>query len=369
MSLAIEQREKLEELVKRRAVEVPQEETKAVAEPTEESIKPVAEEIPKEQPKEEVPHPSEKKTEEAEPTSWDADEAPITKTETPKFDLGKIGGALDLGEINSEDEFVTKVSELKSKLKEYEGNRFAGISDDVKEVIEVLNAGGDWKAVLSDRVIDYSKADPTQLFEEAFYKDALTNPKYFTDGKFNEQLAEEDLQAIPGSLQAFQGKQIAQGKIFEQNQRKAALKAQADEVRIRAEKSLAQATKELNSLLPKEDFGVEFQGKHSSEIYQGIVDSKLTKKYFGVDYDTLVRSGADMKEVAATIALRHYGPKMLKHAVKEAEVKAKKAILATTQNAQPTNTTSKLSPETAEDKPLSPAEKLRAFYAQNKKGL
>jgi hypothetical protein len=348
---------------------VPVEETKVIDQPTEESSKPLAQETPKEQPKEE---PTTATTEEkvAEVgSSWDADEAQTTTVETPKFDFNKIGSALDLKEIKSEDEIVAKVSELRTKLKQLEESPLSGIPEDFKEVIEITKSGVDWKDYLSNQIIDYTKVDPDQLFEDEFFRDAVRNPKFFTDGKFDQAKADEAIDAIPESLRTMYGKQIAQGKAQEQRQRQLELKARAEAKIAQAEKSLSSATKNLNELLPVESYGIKFEPKHSSEIYQGISSSKLTRKHLGVDYESLVKSGADMKAVARTVAAAEYAEKMVKFKAQTAKVEAKKEVLDRIQNPQIRSTGSVVQPESETEKKLTPAEKL-AFHLKNtRKGL
>jgi hypothetical protein len=346
--------------------QVPVEATKDSIQPTEEPAKQDAVEAPTEQPKEE---PTEKPVEVIQQeSSWDADETQTT-VETPKYDFSKIGSALDLKEIKGEDEIVAKVSELKTKIKEYEEKPLTGIPDDFKEVLEVTKSGGNWKDYLASQIVDYTKVDPIQLFEDSFFQDAVKNPKYFTDGKFDQAKAEEAVDLIPESLREMYGKQIAHGKIQEQRQRQLEIKAKAEARLASAEKSLSTATKNLNELLPVESYGIKFEPKHSSEIYQGIANSKLTKELLGVSYEDLVKSGADMKAVAKTIAAAKYMEKMLKYKSQTSKAEAKKEVLDKIQNPQIRSTGSNVQPESETKRELTPAEKLAIHYKNQHKGL
>jgi hypothetical protein len=357
--------------VEKPAVKVPIEETSNSVTPTEESDKPKAEEAPKEQPKEEKPtEESVKTTQQETPKSWDADETATGKTETPTIDFSNLGSALELGEVKSQEEFVSKVSELKSKLKEYQEKPLTGIPDEFKEVIEVTKSGVDWKDYLANQLIDYSKVDPVQLFEEAFLQDAVKDPRFQTEGKYDPQKAEDALDALPESLRMMYGKQIAQGRIQEQRQRQLQLKAQAEAKLAQAEQSLTSATKNLNELLPFENYGIKFEPKHSTEIYQGITNSKLTKKLLGVNYEDLVKSGADMKAVARTIAAAEYAEKMIRYKSQSAKVEGKKELLDKIQNPQIKSTGSSVQPESEGKKVLTPAQKLELYMSNiNKSGL
>lgn len=347
--------------------QVPVEEPKDNVQPTEESVTPKAEETPKEQPKE-VAKPAEETQQEV-VTSWDADETTSTKVEAPKADWTKIGSALELQDVKDEDQIVSKVSELKTKLKEYEEKPLAGIPDDFKEVIEITKSGGNWKDYLASQIVDYTKVDPVQLFEDEFFQDAVKNPKFFVDGKFDQSLAEAELDRMTDFQKTHYGRQIQEGKMHQQRQRQLEIKAKAEARLANAEKSLSTATRDLNELLPFESHGIKFEPKHSSEIYQGITSSKLTKELLGVSYEALVQSGADMKAVAKTIAAAKYAEKMIKFKSQSAKVEAKKELLDKTQNPQIRSTGSNVQPESESKRELTPAEKLAHHFKNQKKGL
>lgn len=348
---------------------VPVEEQTAEPESTDPQSRVEPEVEVKEQPENETPKPEET-PEILEVSSWDADETPTTeKVETPKFDFKKIGSALELEEIKSEDEIVAKVSELKTKLKEIQEQPLSGIPDEFKEVIEVAKSGADWKDYLSNQLIDYTKVDPIQLFEDDFLQRASKNPRYFTDGKFDEEKALAVLETIQEPVREFEGHKLAEALSANQRKRQFELKAKAEATRAKAEQNLSQATKNLNDLLPVETFGVKFEPKHSSNVYEGITSSKLTRKHLGVDYDTLVRSGADMKAIAKTIAAAEYAEKAIKFKYESGKVEAKKELLSKIQNPQIRSTGSAVQPESETKRELSPAEKLKQFVESTKKGL
>jgi hypothetical protein len=334
-----------------------------VPESTDESSKPTAQETPKEQ-QEPAKTPEKVETVEA---SWDADETkPTEKVENPTLDWKEIGSALDLQEVNSKDEFVAKVSELKTKLKEIEDKPLAAIPEELREVLQVAKTG-DWKDYLATQLVDYTKFDPVEEFERDFLFRAQTNPKYFTDGKFDIQKAEEALDALPEVTRQLHGEQMLQVKAHLQAKQRAEIKAKAEQKLIQSEKTLATATKNLNELLPLESYGIKFEAKHSSELYQGITSSKLTKKHLGVDYETLVRSGADMNAITATIAKSEYAEKMIKFKSQNAKVEAKKEILDKLQNPQIKSTTSAPKPESEDKKEVPVKDRVKQHFDNQKK--
>jgi hypothetical protein len=304
------------------------------------------------------------------PKSWDEDdeEPVVTPLDAPKFNFQKLGSALEWGEIKSEEEVVAKVTELKSKLKSLEDNAFEGIPEDFKEVIKISKTG-DWKEYLANQLIDFTKLDPVEEYETEFMHRAQKNPKYFTEGKFDAAKAEEALDTVPEPIREAQGIAILDAKRAIQKQQNQAI-AQAAQAKVeKAAQTLTSAVKNLNELLPFESYGIKFEAKHSASIHEGISNGSLTKKHLGVSYDDLVRSGADMKVVAATIAKAEYTEKMLKFKAGSSKAEAKKEILKATQNPQIKNTGSVVSPNDQQQKILSPAEKLAQWKASTSKGF
>jgi hypothetical protein len=301
------------------------------------------------------------------PTSWDESEVPATSVVEAKIDFSKIGSALNLPDLKSEDEVVAKVTELKTQLKSYEENAYQGIPDDFKEVIKVSKVG-DWKEYLANDLIDYTKLDPVIEYENEFLSQASRNPKYYTDGVFDPAKAEEALETIPDAFREAQGNTILNAKAQVQHQRKIAMQQAAEAKINHAEKTLTAAAKNLNELLPFESYGIKFEPKHSTEIMNGIITSKLTRKHLGVSYEDLIRSGADMKAVAATVAKAEYSEKMLKFKAGASKAEAKKELLSTMQNPQIRTTGTVITP-TDTSKAKSAAQKIADWKAETNRGF
>lgn len=297
--------------------------------------------------------------------SWD--DTPETKEPTAEIKLDWVSD-LGLGEIKSADEVKTKVSELKAKLKEFEEKPLSGVPDDFKEMIEVAKTG-DWKDYLASQLIDYSKLNPIEEFERDFFKRAEQNQKYYTDGKFDEQKVYAEIDTMPEAVRELYGSQLIQAEAQIAERQRAAIKAKAEAKRTEAEKSLAQSTKSLSEILPLDTYGIKFEQKHSSAIYDGVTSSKLTKKHLGGTFEDVVRAGFDMKTLTRTIALAEYGEKMISYKAKNSEVKAKKDILTQTQNIQLNPTTTSPNPEDPGQKVQTPKEKLEKYYSSIRRGL
>jgi hypothetical protein len=365
-----EQKDKIVALNAKSKVETPVEAQTEVPQATDAPNPQGEEVVPKETPQTDEPKAVE--VEKPEPVeaskSWDDDDTPEVKPEPSKIDYSKLGSALELGEVKDESDFITKASKLKSDLKELQEKPFSGIPEEFKEVIEVAKTG-DWKDYLATQIIDYTKLDPIEEFEQEFIAKATQNQRYFTDGKFDQQKVDDALDAIADPIKEMQGSQILQDKAYQQARQREQLKTKALEKRESAEKSLTQATRDLNDLLPFKDHGIKFEPKHSTEIHQGISNSSLTKEYLGVNFEDLVRSGADMKVVAKTIATAKYAQKMLKFKSNASKVEAKKEILAATQNAQIKTPGSTINPSDPEKEIKSSATLMKEFLASQRRGL
>jgi len=340
-----------------------------VPKPTEETVKPEAVAAPKEPEKEVVVEPV--KPEPEPQLSWDADETPAQAAESGKIDFNKLGSALELGEVKDESEFVAKVSELKNKVKQLEESPLSGIPEEFKEVLKITKAGEDWKKYLAENIVDYSKANPLKLYEDQFFEQAVKLQKFRNpDGSINQDAIFDALDAIPEVSRLIEGGRIQQVAIATQNARKTQIVQQAQERLGKADKDLANSAKSLNELLPFESYGIKFEPKHTAHIYEGITNSKLTKKHLGVSYEDLVRNGADMKAIAKTIASAEYGEQMLKFKAKNSEVQAKKDLLNKVQNVQLSTPGTTVKPDDEKKKVLSPAEMLAEHYKHiNKSGL
>jgi hypothetical protein len=280
-----------------------------------------------------------------------------------------LGSALELGEIKTKEDLIAKTSELKSKLKALEEKPLEGIPEDLRDVIEVAKTGDFWKELLATQLVDYSQFDPVIEFEDDFKARAVRDPRYFTDGKPDPQKIQEALDTYSEAQRFYEGKRILEFKAAEQKRHRESLKAKAEAKRQAAERELATATKNLGEILPLETYGIKFEPKHSSAIYNGITSSKLTKKLIGMSYDDLVRSGADMKAVVKTITMAEYGEKMLAHKANKSKVEAKKEVLKSVQNVQLNQPGTNIQPEDPEQKVISSVDKMREYVAQTRRGL
>lgn len=332
----------------------------AEPQPTEEPSKVEPQEAPKEPETPVDPSP-----ENEAPESWDEPETEVVSETPPVVDFKKIGSALELGEIKDENELIAKVSSLKTQKGEE-------LPNEIKEALELAKRTGDWRPYLREHLVeqDFSRLKPEEIYEEQIFAEAQNIPEWKNpDGSINEEAVYAYIDSIPKPQRIFQGKQIQQQLVATQQARKAQIVRQAQERIEVADKSLGTATKSLNEILPFEQYGIKFESSHASKIYEGVTSSKLTKKHLGISYEDLVKNGADMKALTATIAKAEYAEQMLKFKSKNSATQAKKELLSKTQNAQITTPGTAARPEDSEKREPTAVEKLAQHLKNQKKNI
>lgn len=250
---------------------------------------------------------------------------------TSAIDYKKIGSALSL-EVDSEKDFLAKISERLTKLKELEALSSDSVPDQLKQAIEVAKKGGDWLSFTGVTAVDFSKTDPVMLFEKEYERANIHRFKG-ADGQIDWAKFDEEVDSIAPGIKVLQGNQIKAALVQKQESQKASIIAQAAVQRETFQKNLGEAVKELPTLLPKEQFGITIEPKHTSYLYEGINSGSLIKKHLG-DIDPAVLSKLDSKKLMKTIAIAEFGKNISELRFKQGEVAGKKAILVNTQNPQ-----------------------------------
>lgn len=345
-------------------------EVKKQEEPTGEAVPPVEPTVDKKKEDNSTTTPQEDKPEEVE-FKWDAELEQTPATPTSGVDLKKIGSALNL-EATNEDEFVKTVSEKLSKLKTLEdqtSKTFENVPDALKETIEIAKKGGDWESFIGNSLLDPTKLDPIDIFEQEYERNNLYRFKK-PDGTIDYEKLDEELDGINDGVKSMQGNAIKQQLIAQQQGRKQAVLAESQRAQERFSKELSEAAKELPSYFPKEEWGVTVEPKHASSVIDGIANRKLVQKHLGnIDEATLAK--LDAKKLSKLLFLAEAGKNLVEHSRKQGIVSGKRELLDKTQNPQINAPGSPATPDTPDDKkPLTAAEKLKKMVqAQNAGGL
>jgi hypothetical protein len=298
------------------------------------------------------------------PQSWDPDEPNTPKT---TYDFSQLGGALGLEDIKSEEDVVTKFKNQQQRIAELESKPFEAIPMEFRDIIQAAKTGGQWQELVSLQTTDFSKLDPLRLYSEEFDRKAVEDPRFYIDGKLDNDAIDAAWAALPQGFIEDQGNRIKQDLIDRQSRRRNELIAASESVKAQADQNLLKAAQSLNEVLPLSQYGITFEPKHTQSIYQGITSSALTKKHLGVTYEQLVQSGADLKAAVRTITLAEKAEAMLKHKSKDVKTETRKEILEKTQNVQLSQPGAPVEPVT-DKKPLSTREMIEYTMKQQKKG-
>lgn len=339
-------------------VATPTQETPPVeaAVPSQEEIKKVEEAKVKEQASTTSPKPTESPKEETVEFKWDAgivEEKPTSTT----FDIKRLGSALQI-DANTEDEFVKTISENLTKLKTLEtevSKVFEGVDPNLKEAIELAKKGGDWQSFIGNSLVDTTKLDPVELFNQEYEKQNIARFKK-PDGTIDYDALDAEIDSIPAGVKLMQGNSLKNELYLKQVQRKQQLVEQAQKQQEVFSKQLGEAAKELPNYFPKETFGINIEPQHVASIYDGITSKKLIQKHLG-DIDV---SKVDAKKLMKTLALAEWAEGISKHQYKQGEVAGKRQLLEKAQNADINVSGRPAEPESPTgDKPLTAAEKLK----------
>jgi hypothetical protein len=216
----------------------------------------------------------------------DWDEAPTAEpTPAPvetKFDFASL--VKDLG-IEAKDP-----TELKEKLKSTKPAEdvLSGIDERLKKAVEFSKKGGDYLALLGVSQVDYSKINPTALYENSIMNDPNYSPeeaKELLDSLSPLQKKERGLQ-LRSEYERAQKAQLAQ---FEESiktieQSKAERKAKAD--------------RELKSTLDKVEkiAGLTVKPHHKADIFDAITSGRMQQELFfnqktgDYDYQSMIET-------------------------------------------------------------------------------
>lgn len=303
-----------------------------------------------------TPEPAPEKVEEVE-FKWDAD----IVEETPKtaaVDIKKIGSAFELN-VTNEEELIKEVGGKLAKLKELEAETakaFEGVPASLKEAIDIAKKGGDWYSFVENSLLDVTKLDPIDLFEQEYERQEAAkyrNP----DGTIDYEKLDEAMDSIPDAIKSMQGNQIKNSLYMQQQQKKQQLVQQAQQSQEVFNMQLTEAVKELPSYFPQDTFGIAVESKHVSSLYDGIASNKLIQKHLG-NIDPSVLSKLDAKKLIKTLAMAEWGAGISKAQYNRGLVSGKKELLEKAQNPQINAPSRSAEPEVTNGQ-KTPAEKLR----------
>lgn len=179
--------------------------------------------------------------------SWDSfvEDVPASEAAAPTPDFTSIGKAIE-ADVKSQDELVSYVKSLKEQLSQAKAASYKddpSLPDEVKEVIEVAKAGGDYFAILDVFSVDYSQEDPVKLFE-----DEVAEYFYNEDGSFRQDEYEEYLDSLLPADKVMRGKAIQRELIQLQEQKRFEIKQKAAEEKARQIEAVKRTLDQLDKV-------------------------------------------------------------------------------------------------------------------------
>ena len=218
--------------------------------------------------------------------NWDVvDSTPVTTPVVPTFDFATIGK--DLGfEAKTREELVAQVNAIKTQaaqLKQEKEALMTNVPQDLVKAIELSRTGGDYLGYLGIGAVDYSKADPIELYE-TFVENSLTDPK---TGVTDWDKVNAHLDKLDDADLEIRGRQIQVQYVNYQNAQRSEKEQQIQAARLDQERSIRQAVDRLEKV---GDFKVS--PTHKQEVYQDLLVDPLKDYRKGngqFDYEKLAR--------------------------------------------------------------------------------
>lgn len=283
---------------------------------------------------------------------------------SPTDYLKKIGGALEFGELKSEEELIEKVNALRTErdsFKKEAETPYEGIPPILKDAVEAAKMGADWYALMGVST-DYTKADPVQVFEYE-YEMQLRDRYKKEDGSIDYDRLDADLDSFPENEKILRGNDIIRQKMTEQNAMRNNILAQAEHRRQVFNNKLTDSTLNVSKFFPKDRYGVSFEQKHTDYIRDGINSRNLIKKHLGaIDESVLMQMDTD--KLARTIAAAEMVGNISEFRYKQGQVDKARELLAKNTNAQVETSAIPARPESVGDRQLTPQEKLAKYHEQ-----
>jgi len=266
--------------------------------------------------KPETTEPAKQDTESGE-FNFDLEDEPVApKAEEPKsFDFKSYVKDLGFEDVKDEEEFKTRVKELKSKPSELEG-----IPDNLKKAIELSKKGGDFLSYLKISQVDYSSIAPEAIYEH--YVKSKLSPEDAADKLANISVVDKKLEGLK-----LREQYIAHQKAQEAELERAAMTAQREiaERKAKADQKLKQVLDNVNEIA-----GLKLKPGQKQDIFEAITTGRMQKELF---YDQ--KTGEyDFNSMIETYFVKKNLPKIISKIEQVTKSKTTKSIIKDIQNVQ-----------------------------------
>lgn len=309
--------------------EKPKEEPKPVDVST---AQPATEVKPTEQPKEQ------EKVEDGPVADWDTPDGtePVENADKASVDtqvLNELGSALGLEKVSTKEDLIKAASEIAQKAK---GPDTSDIHPELLKAIELSRKGGDFYEYLKITSVDYSKADPVELYED-YVIDQLTD----ANGQVDEDQVNDYLDSMKESEKKLKGIELQKRLVFEQSRRTAEIESEAIAKKEKQDTELKAALGNL-----QEVDGFKVSDSHRKELFSWVTSKMMKDLFYGAD------GQLDPQKVAKVAFRNKYYDKL--HAYQTNKIKHSTArdIYAEVTNQQITTTTSSPNPQPQKSNPI-----------------
>lgn len=191
--------------------------------------------------------------------------------DTPAYDFSKLGNVLGK-EINSEEEFVNSVQSLQAKVKELEtsASQIDDIPTELMKAVQIAKQGGDYKTALQVNSVDYSNADPVEVFEN-YVIDQLSDE----NGQVDEAQLESYLDSMSDVEKHLKGKELISTYQREQQTINQRIEQEAAERQAKAEEAIKSAVNSKERIA-----GFKLKPEHKQDLVNSISSGQMVKDLF-----------------------------------------------------------------------------------------
>lgn len=232
-------------------------------------------------------------------------------------------------EAKSEEDIVNAFKSTREKA-------FEGVSDELKNAIELDKAGLDYRSYLGIWQIDWSSLDPEQVF-------LSDTQQYFTDadGRFNKEGFEDYVDGLRPGEAAMQGRKIINQRIREQQEQEARFKHQQEAVKKQREEAIKEDRKKLMQAVDdlSDIAGFKLDDRHRNAIKRQLSEQDGFKKLF-----TDTSGNVDYGKVASIYAKGIYFDKIVEYQRGKYYNNGKRDVLQKATNANIKTTSEKPNP-------------------------
>jgi hypothetical protein len=280
---------------------------------------------------------------------WDTNEP--DEPQTPSVDWSEIRSQAEIdGEVNSQDELVSYVKNLKQELETVKttSESYADLPEELKQAYEIAKSGGDYKGFLGVNDTSLDSADPITLYED-YVADYFKRP----DNSFDEEGYEAFLDAKSDKEMEIEGMRIKAAKL---QQRNAQVERYNAGVQAKAETDKASITKAVAELDKVGNFKVT--DKHKAKLADGMRSGNLFKNLF-----TDASGNTDWGKAAKGLFILENFEQMNKYLVQRAKVNATRELTQELTNPQVTKPAASPTPKKAD----APSSGMDLFLEESRK--